>query len=60
MTGIKASADAYEEWLRKRLGDAFVAADLRKKHKDMAGNRFIFLRATAGAGRKSRRRSAPI
>lgn len=46
MTGIKASADAYEKWLRARLGDAFVAADLEKKHKDMADDRFVFLRAT--------------
>jgi Uncharacterized protein conserved in bacteria (DUF2252) len=46
MTGIKASADAYEDWLRARLGDAFVAADLKKKHRDMADDRFLFLRAT--------------
>lgn len=46
MTGIKASADAYEDWLRARLGDAFVAADLEKKHRDMADDRFLFLRAT--------------
>lgn len=46
MTGIKASTDAYEDWLRARLGDAFVAADLKKKHKDMAHDRFLFLRAT--------------
>jgi hypothetical protein len=46
MTGIKASADAYEDWLRARLGDAFVAADLKKKHRDMTDDRFLFLRAT--------------
>jgi hypothetical protein len=37
---------AYESWLRERLGDAFVAADLKLKHARMDESAFLFLRAT--------------
>ncbi|MEA3003330.1 MAG: hypothetical protein QOH81_2118 [Sphingomonadales bacterium] len=46
MTGIRASFRNYETWLRRRLGDRFVAADLRHKHKLMRADRFCFLRGT--------------
>ncbi len=44
--GIKASAGAYEDWLRKQLGKDVVAKGLREKHKKMAEGPFPFLRAT--------------
>lgn len=46
MTGIRSSVRDYESWLRERLGDAFVRADLKLKHVRMADSAFLFLRAT--------------
>jgi uncharacterized protein (DUF2252 family) len=43
---IKASAKAYEAWLRTALGDDLVAADLTEKHDKMRAGPFPFLRAT--------------
>jgi uncharacterized protein DUF2252 len=36
----------YESWLRKALGQDFVAADLAKKNRDMTESAFVFLRGT--------------
>ena len=44
--GIKASAGAYEDWLRKQLGKDVVEKGLHEKHKKMAQGPFPFLRAT--------------
>lgn len=46
MTGIVQSTRAYEDWLRAQLHDAFVAADLERKHDRMRESAFAFLRAT--------------
>lgn len=46
MMGIRASIRGYEEWMRGRLGDAFVPGDLKEKHKLMRKDLFSFLRGT--------------
>ncbi|HJQ57783.1 MAG TPA: DUF2252 family protein [Vineibacter sp.] len=46
MTGIVQSTRHYEDWLRQQLGDAFVPADLERKHDKMRRSAFAFLRAT--------------
>ena len=46
MTTIKASAQAYENWLREQIGRDFVEADLCEKHRKMRESPFAFLRAT--------------
>jgi uncharacterized protein (DUF2252 family) len=46
MTDIVTSTQAYEDWLRSRLGQAVVAKDLQRKHEKMSENAFAFLRAT--------------
>lgn len=46
MAGIRFSVRDYEAWLRERLGDAFVPADLKAKHEKMEESAFLFLRAT--------------
>lgn len=46
MTGIRRSTKAYETWLAAHLRDAFVPADLRRKHAIMRASAFGFLRAT--------------
>ena len=44
--GIRASAGAYEDWLRQQLGKEVVESGLREKHRKMAEGPFPFLRAT--------------
>ena len=46
MTTIKASARAYETWLKAQIGPDFVKADLDEKHGKMREGPFSFLRAT--------------
>jgi hypothetical protein len=46
VAGIRSSVRDYESWLRARLGDAFVPADLKHKHARMDESAFLFLRAT--------------
>ncbi|TCM15354.1 uncharacterized protein DUF2252 [Novosphingobium sp. PhB165] len=46
MTGIEASAHAFEQWQRTRLGPLFVEKDLERKHNKMRKGVFPFLRAT--------------
>ncbi|MBX9909277.1 MAG: DUF2252 domain-containing protein [Beijerinckiaceae bacterium] len=46
MTGITASARAYERWLKAKIGPDFVDADLDEKHRKMRRDPFNFLRAT--------------
>jgi hypothetical protein len=46
MTSIRASARAYEAWLRAQLGEDLVEADLLEKHRRMRQGTFPFLRAT--------------
>ena len=46
MTDFRASIRGYESWMRARLGDAFVAGDLKEKHKVMRKELFSFLRGT--------------
>lgn len=43
---IKASVDAYEQWMRSLLGAELVEADLARKHDKMRESPFVFLRAT--------------
>jgi hypothetical protein len=43
---IVKSTDRYEAWLRKQLKGEMVEKDLKKKHKKMAQDPFLFLRAT--------------
>jgi hypothetical protein len=43
---IKQSTKAYERWLKAQLGGDIVKDNLREKHKKMAKNPFVFLRAT--------------
>src|ERR1043166_1026695 len=44
--GIVEATRAYEAWLARRLGNAFVRKDLQRKHARMAKGPFPFLRAT--------------
>lgn len=46
MTGFRSSIRGYESWMRAQLGDAFVARDLKDKHKVMRKELFSFLRGT--------------
>ena len=46
MNTIKASARAYERWLKAQIGPDFVKAGLVKKHCKMREGPFSFLRAT--------------
>jgi len=46
MSTIKASARAYESWLRAQIGPDFVTDDLDEKHRKMREGPFAFLRAT--------------
>ncbi|MBR0663867.1 DUF2252 domain-containing protein [Roseomonas hellenica] len=46
MTSIRASARAYENWMRTQLGEDLVEADLEEKHRKMRKGAFPFLRAT--------------
>lgn len=46
LLSIKASAKAYEDWMRERLGPLLVEADLERKHAKMRESAFVFLRAT--------------
>lgn len=46
MAPIKASARAFEHWLRDQLGDEVVEEDLQEKHCKMREGAFPFLRAT--------------
>jgi uncharacterized protein DUF2252 len=46
MAGFRASIRDYESWMRAQLGDAFVARDLKEKHKVMRKELFSFLRGT--------------
>lgn len=46
MGGIKTSARAYEDWLRREVGADFVPAALKEKHRKMRSGPFAFLRAT--------------
>ncbi|MBV1798226.1 DUF2252 family protein [Siccirubricoccus sp. G192] len=46
MSGIVASTQAYETWLRGQLGDETSSPDLARKRAKMAKNAFTFLRAT--------------
>ncbi|QEN86678.1 DUF2252 domain-containing protein [Labrys sp. KNU-23] len=46
MNTIRASALAYENWLRGEIGADFVEADLKEKHGKMRSGAFAFLRAT--------------
>lgn len=43
---IKASVNAYEDWLRDTLGKAVVEVDLVEKHRKMRKGAFPFLRGT--------------
>lgn len=43
---IKASVEAYEQWMRSLLGTGLVEADLARKHEKMRESPFVFLRAT--------------
>jgi hypothetical protein len=43
---ILASAETYEDWLRRQLGEEFIEKDLRTKHDKMREDPFQFLRAT--------------
>ena len=43
---IHRSTDAYEEWLRHRLGGDLVEKALARKHEKMRKDAFSFLRAT--------------
>ena len=46
MHDIHRSTDAYEEWLRHRLGDELAEKGLARKHEKMRKDAFSFLRAT--------------
>ncbi|MET0746774.1 MAG: DUF2252 family protein [Rhizobium sp.] len=46
MTTIQQSTDAYEAWLRARLGADLVEEDVDEKHDKMRHDSFGFLRAT--------------
>ncbi len=46
MVNIKLSLRAYEDWLRRELGDEVVEKDLALKHRLMSESPFAFLRAT--------------
>jgi hypothetical protein len=46
MNDIRRSTEAYEEWLRHRLGGELVEKDLARKHEKMRKDAFSFLRAT--------------
>ena len=46
MVPFDKSKQRYESWLRKALGQDFVAADLAKKNSDMKDSAFVFLRGT--------------
>ena len=46
MVPFDQSKRRYESWLRKALGQDFVAADLAKKNRDMKDSAFVFLRGT--------------
>ncbi len=44
--GFMASIAAFEDWMRARLGQLVVEADLRAKHRRMRKDAFLFLRGT--------------
>jgi uncharacterized protein (DUF2252 family) len=46
MADIRRSTAAYEDWLRRQLGDELVEADLMEKRSRMQEGAFAFLRAT--------------
>src|SRR5687767_9050675 len=46
MDDIHRSTDAYEAWLRHRLGGELVEKGLARKHEKMRKDAFSFLRAT--------------
>jgi hypothetical protein len=46
MKSIRRSARDYELWVRKQLRGEFVDQDMKKKHKKMRQDPFVFLRAT--------------
>ena len=56
---IVESANAYERWLKKQLGDDYRKRDIKKKHKKMAKDAFSSCARPIGVGRKRSRKCAP-
>jgi len=46
MSAFRAGLDAYDDWLRERLPDRLVDADLKKKRAAIQSDAFTFLRGT--------------